>query len=133
MHDNESGHMSAIALEAQSIVRKAAEPVPAGMTVKGQLRMASRALGYPEGFWRVRAAWHGEAGCWSASALEDLRARFRRWQDKQNTKARAADLTHAARLEAVAAALESKDADFYRTEAESLRDLAHRIVTQDRT
>ena len=60
--------MSSIALEARSLVRDAACPVTPGETVKAQMRRAWDNLGCWH-WWRVRAAWNGEAGCWSALLL----------------------------------------------------------------
>lgn len=65
-----------LAAEMQSLVRDAATPVRGGETVKGQMRRAWSALGRPD-FWRVRSAWHGEAGRWTGDAIEDFRARGR--------------------------------------------------------
>jgi hypothetical protein len=80
---SKSGEMSqAIAMEAQGIVHDAARPVAAGDTVKAQMRNAWVALGRPP-MWRVRAAWYGDAGSWSAEAFEDLRMRYRVWRDRQ--------------------------------------------------
>lgn len=63
-----------IAAEMQHVVYLAAEPVRAGDTVKAQQRRAWEALRRPA-FWRLRAAWYGEADCWSARAVEDMRQR----------------------------------------------------------
>lgn len=63
-----------IAAEMLGLVREAAQPVAAGESIKAQIRRAWIALGRPD-FWRVRAAWHGEAGKWTASAVDDFRAR----------------------------------------------------------
>jgi hypothetical protein len=77
----------AIADEARSIVMRAAEPIPAGDTVKTQMRRAWERLGRPS-WWRMRAAWYGEAGCWSATAIEEFRLRASRWQNRQEAAAR---------------------------------------------
>lgn len=71
IHDN---YIVLISVEAQGIVHDAAQPVTPGENIKAQMLRAWTALGRPP-FWRLRAAWHGEAGRWSAAALEDLRAR----------------------------------------------------------
>lgn len=63
-----------IAAEMQTVVLRAAEPVLAGETIKSQQRRAWERLQRPS-FWRLRAAWYGEAGCWSARAVEDMRRR----------------------------------------------------------
>ena len=54
----------------------------AGKTVAAQVRQAARHLGYPAESWRVREAWYGRAGGWSAAAVEDLRRRFATWRDE---------------------------------------------------
>ncbi len=66
-----------LADELRRLVREAAKPVEAGETIKAQIRRAWMTLGRPD-YWRVRAAWHGEAGRWTASAVEDFRARAER-------------------------------------------------------
>jgi hypothetical protein len=66
--------MNTIAAEMRSLVLHAAEPVTAGETIKAQQRRAWERLSRPS-FWRLRAAWYGEAGCWSARAVEDMRRR----------------------------------------------------------
>lgn len=87
MHDRSSFSTCSHALadEAQRIARAAAEPVPAGETVKGQLRRAWMNLGRPA-MWRVRAAWYGEAGSWSAAAFEDFRARYRAHRERRERR-----------------------------------------------
>lgn len=101
-----------LAHEAQALVFAAAEPLKAGETVKMQMARASKNLGLPD--WRVREAWYGGAGSWSASAMQELRAAC-------------------ARIEHVKAnALEAKDADFYRQEIDRLRALADQLGGEDR-
>ena len=78
---------SSLAYEAERIVKEAANPVPPGETVKGQRRRACRALGYPDGDWRIRAAWYGEADSWSAKAFDELRKRYAEWKAKQQSAA----------------------------------------------
>lgn len=114
----------AIAAEAQTLVREAAKPIAPGDTVKAQLRRAARALGYRDGDWRIRAAWYREAGCWSASALEDLRARFRTWRAAQDRAAIVEMETQAARFRAIASSLGNSDADLDREEAARLLEAA---------
>ena len=119
--------VSSIAAEARGIVLDAAGDT-AGLTVKGQLRKAARALGYRDSHWRIRAAWYGEAQSWSAEALEDLRARYRAWDARQAALAAEQDKTHAALLRAGATALESgSDAELDRSEARRMRSQADRL------
>ena len=99
-----SGESMSIAAEMQGLVFEAAEPVSPGDTVKAQQRRAWEALHRPP-FWRLRAAWYGEAGCWSARAVEDMR---RRAATRQAREAKARE--HAQGL-----------AELYATIAERLR------------
>ena len=81
---------NAIAAEARSIVREAAGR-SSGLIVKGQIRQAARNLGYPADSWRVREAWYGRAGSWSAQAIRDLQGRFITWREREAARA-ASDL-----------------------------------------
>lgn len=117
---------SAIAAEAQRIVRDAAEPVPAGETIKGQMRRAARALGYADGHWRIRAAWNGEAAPWSAAAFEELRDRYRLWRERQAKRAETEEQKLAAVYAALAERLENQDAEFHRNDIDALLALARR-------
>lgn len=119
---------STIAVEAQEIVRAAAMPIPAGETIKGQLRRAARALGYRDGDWRIKAAWYSEAGSWSAEAFEELRVRHREWREKQTRLADLEQKTLAATLAAFASQLEAgQDAGFSSAQADGLRRLADQL------
>ena len=69
-----------MAAELRDLVHQAAGDV-AGKTVAAQVRQAARHLGYPAESWRVREAWYGRAGGWSAAAVDDLRRRFAAWRD----------------------------------------------------
>lgn len=115
--------MSAIALEARALVRDAACPVMPGETVKAQMRRAWDNLGRWH-WWRVRAAWNGEAGCWSAAAFEELRRRHHAWRVTYNSRVAAADVLAADRAIAQAAALERIDAEFHAVTIGKLRALA---------
>ncbi len=63
-------------------MRRAAGDV-VGKTVAAQVRQAARHLGYPADDWRVREAWYGRAGAWSAAAVDDLRRRFAAWRERE--------------------------------------------------
>ena len=121
----------ALAIEARSIVRGAAEPITAGETVKAQMRRAWTALGRPP-MWRLRAAWYGEAGSWSAAAFEDLRGRYRAWCEKQEREGRARTSTEIERLAGLRSFLAATDPDFHRDTIarldEALRDLGGRGI-----
>lgn len=123
MHDDQSFNvrsidevrvMSEVASLAQVMVREAAQPVPSGETVKGQLRRAARALGYRDGDWRVRSAWYGEAGAWSAAAFVDLQKRFNAWRVRHERRARAEVDANVERYRSVVAGLRAIDPDFHR-------------------
>ena len=119
---------STIAYEAQRIVREAAEPVPAGETIKGQLRRACRALGYPDGDWRIKSAWYGEADPWSAKAFEELRARYSAWKARQEAKAAVDAKTAAVLFASIADRLgDDGDARLDREMVDRLRQLASRL------
>ena len=90
----------------------------AGKTVAAQVRQAARHLGYSAESWRVREAWYGRAGGWSAAAVEDLRRRFAAWREKEDAREAlgptasdqgvAAVLRRLARLKREVAALEAE-------------------------
>lgn len=106
--------MNAIAIEARDMVRRAAEPVRPGETIKAQMRRAERALGYASTErWRVRAAWYGEAGCWGAGAFRDLQERYRGWiEDHRRREAAATDLVRA-RAHTLRSTLAATDSEFH--------------------
>lgn len=72
-----------LANEMQSIVFGAAQPIAPGESIKTQIRRAWQALGRPS-YWRVRAAWYREAGCWSGEAVKDFEWRDRRRRQKED-------------------------------------------------
>lgn len=74
------------ATEARDLVRRAVGDA-SGLTIKAQLRQAARNLGYVTEGWRVREAWYGRAGAWSATAVDELRRRFREWRQAAVTAA----------------------------------------------
>jgi len=118
-----------IAAEMQAIVFDAAQPIRPGDTVKAQQRRAWGTLGRPP-FWRLRAAWYGEAECWSGKAIEDLRRRARARQAKEeNAREQAQQLgsTYAA----VSESLRKEDPDKYRGRADEFQRLADRIGALD--
>lgn len=73
---------SAIANEAQEIVRRVAE-TSCGTTTTAKINAACRALDYPINSWRINDAWCGRAGSWSAAAIVDLQQRYVAWRDKE--------------------------------------------------
>ena len=128
---SEVGMSAALAVEAQTIVQRAAEPIRAGETVKAQMRRAWMNLGrLPQ--WRVRAAWYGEAGCWSAAAMQDLREREARWSAREEEAGREEARALVAVLSRFAApdAEEGSAAD--RAAIAEARDLIRRLGAGDR-
>jgi hypothetical protein len=95
---------------------------PPGARLKSAFPRVARALGMTER--RVKAIWHGEARLIRADEMDLLRAAV-----AINAKKKATDdtLAHAARLDAAAQALEAVDHDFYREEADRLRNAARDI------
>jgi hypothetical protein len=65
-----SSHASSIA-EAQTLVRRCAEPRPAGDLVKAAIRRASQRLEIP--FSRIRDIWYGDARRIDAEEMDRLR------------------------------------------------------------
>jgi hypothetical protein len=65
-----SSHASSID-EAQTLVRRCAEPRPAGDQVKAAVRRASQRLGIP--YSRVRDIWYGDARRIDADEMDKLR------------------------------------------------------------
>lgn len=105
------GVMSTLAAEMRRIVIDAAGPSK-GVTIKGQMRAAWQALGRPP-FWRLRAAWYGEAGRWSGEAIEDFRRRHRRRLGKEANARGEADKAIAV-LRSLRDSYAAIDPDFYR-------------------
>lgn len=129
--EGKSSVPASIAVEAQEIVLKAAGQA-AGRTITAQMNHAAEALGYRRGYWRIHEAWYGRAGSWSAKALEELRERYRSWEEKQLRRADAADLKHAAVLSAIAETEPGdKNAESRRACVERIRAHAKRLVSQD--
>jgi hypothetical protein len=108
-----------IAADMQSIVFAASEPIRPGESVKAQIRRAWEALGRPP-YWRVRAAWYREAGCWSGEAVRDFEAR----DHKRRLKEKAAQ-QHASHAAVALLALRDRyhaasDQDFHREQLVAL-------------
>jgi hypothetical protein len=117
---------ASIATEARRLVMSAAEPVSAGETVKAQMRRAWERLGRPS-WWRIRAAWYGEASCWSAAALEDLRNRADHWSTKQRERGRAEAQNLAAVLSRFLEADAPAAPNLAREDLDQARDLVRRL------
>lgn len=136
MHDRSSFRKGppeltdALALEMQEIVRDAAGSVRAGETVKAQMRRAWERLRRPS-WWRLRAAWYGEAGCWSGKAIEDLRRRAAALGEKE-AKARDEASELGGLYAAIAARLHETDPDFHSHDIAALEQAARRLGAVDR-
>lgn len=119
-------------VEAQSLVRRLAEPCTAGDSVKAQILRASRRAGF--GFNRVRSLWYGDERC-SVSAIEmdKLRraagARGKPDVHRDELVIRVEALEQ--QLRALAARL-PQDAEFFGAQADLLRD-AHRHIGRPHT
>ena len=123
---SEQETMSALALEMQDIVRNAAMPVRPGDTIKGQMNRAWRALQTPP-FWRIKAAWYGEAGCWDGAAIEDMRARDARRRREKERLAREEAALASARVSSLRARLLTTDPEFHEADVPAL-DQALRAI-----
>lgn len=116
-----------IAIEAQRIVREAANPVRAGATVKEQMNAAARALGYPAGHWRIRAAWNGEADSWSAKAFQELKDKYDGMVAKQRRSINFNKQRLAALYVELARKLDDADPCFHRSDIDRLIDTARAL------
>lgn len=120
-----SGDDMSIGSEMQAIVWGAAEPIQPGDTVKAQQRRAWAALRNPP-WWRLRAAWYGEADCWSARAVEDMRQRDRARRERE------AKLRDAAEDLGALYARIARHPDLDRARAGRMLDLAGALGAVDR-
>lgn len=112
--------MKAIAIDAESMVKEAANPVQPGETVKAQLNKAALNLGYAAGDWRVKAAWYGEAGCWGAATFRNLQERYEAWRERQERRANERASNAAAVLRSLRATLAEADPDFHREQISAI-------------
>ena len=83
---------SPVANQMKSCVRLPAMPIEPGETVAAQMRRSWERLGRPA-WWRLKAAWYGEAGSFSAQAASDLQDRFVRWREAEARRAASAAAT----------------------------------------
>lgn len=109
---DEEGTVSTLATDMKTIVYAAADPRP-GETVKAQIRKAWAALGFPS-FWRVKAAWYGEAGCWSGEAVRDFQVRDAARRRKEEAAREHANQAVASLVALRGQYLAAPDADFHR-------------------
>ena len=103
---------SAIADEMKALVRDAARPISPGEGVKAQQRRARVNLGFPDE-WRVRFAWYGRAGQWSAVIVDDFRARYRAWRTRMEARGRGEAEDTVQRLASIRRVLSQNDANFH--------------------
>jgi len=120
-----SGETMSIASEMQTLVYEAAAPVRPGDTVKAQQRRAWAALQRPA-WWRLRAAWYGEADCWSGRAVDDMRQRDRARRERE------ASLRDAAEDLGALYAHIARHPDMDRARADRLLDVAGALGAGDR-
>ena len=118
--------MSAL-VEASSLVRRVAEPCPAGDSVKAAIGRAARKLRW--NYTRVRAFWYADDRVTvTGDELNQLRAAAKQ------TGARDEVLARLESVEQMLRALEARmpqDADFYSAHADTLRSVANRIGRAD--
>lgn len=129
--------MSSLAAEMQAIAFRAAEPLRPEEKVKARIRRAHSVLqsvfpGTPLKFWRVKAAWEGEAESWVGRAHEDMRERDRALQKKiEAGRAKANEL--AVIFATAAERLRHIDPDFYREQIAEHERSARALGAVDRT
>jgi hypothetical protein len=118
--------MSAL-VEASSLVRRVAEPCPAGDSVKAAMLRSARKLRW--NYTRVRAFWYADDRVKvTGDELNELRAAA------QTTEAKDEVLARLESVEQMLRALASRmpqDADFYGSHADTLRGVASRVGRQD--
>jgi hypothetical protein len=122
MFDKSSECKMTALVEAQTLVRRLAEPCAAGDSVKAQIGRAARRVGL--GFNRVRTLWYAdERASVSAAEMDSLR----RAAGAREQKAEAHRDELAIRVEALEQQLRAlasripQDADFYGAQADLLR------------
>lgn len=108
--------------EMRQLVLDASGEPRVGERIKAQMNRAWENLGRPK-FWRVRAAWNGEAGCWSGVAIREFQERHRSWREKQETQARAKASVVAQLIEAINANNSDMDSGTSALLQRALRDL----------
>jgi hypothetical protein len=118
-------------VEARQLVRLAAEPCPAGDSVKAAVGRAARRLKW--NYTRVRALWYGDDRIKvSGDELNELR---RAAGARQKAEVQRDEL--AARVEALEQQLRDlamrmpQDADFYGSQADLIRDAARHVGRAD--
>lgn len=115
--------MSPVAAEAQRLVYTAAEPVPAGLSVKGQVRRAYdrlRARELKAGWSKIVNAWQGRAG---APTLVALQRQARKVGLAVEPVAALLEPSTAQQLANLAEALNEIDPDFYQPSIGALREV----------
>jgi hypothetical protein len=120
-----------VAEEMRRLVTAAAKPVSPGESIQAQMNKAHRHLGRPS-FWRVRAAWYGEAGTWSAAAIEEFRERYRSFRARQESAGKAEAARLVAELIRTVEALRAVDEDFHSDTIAALQRAIHEAGVSDR-
>lgn len=109
--------VTAIATELEGLVKSAASPPRVGELPSAQIRRAWAALGKPD-WWRVRAAWYGQAHeGWPVGVVDDLRRRYAAWKrESQEAAARdrsREDTAAVAALASLRSRLAEADPEFF--------------------
>lgn len=125
---SEIWHMSAVA-EASSLLRRVAEPRPAGDTVKAAINRAARRVSahllHPMKASRAEDIWRSEARAIRAEEMDAIRkaaAADRYAEEARDDHARLLD-----RISRIETALRISDPEFHREQADALRAAAGRV------
>lgn len=102
-------------LEAMRLLKLAAEPRPAGDSVKGAIRRAAGIVRIKES--RAEDIWYGEVHLVSSREMDALRA-FERRQSLRSLEVRYR--VHIEQAAALRARLQSRDAEFHRLDIEAI-------------
>lgn len=111
---------SPIAIEVQTICKGFCEPVQPGECRKSQLNRGWAAAGRPS-FWRFRAGYYGEAGCWSAAAVRDFQTRYQAHLDREARRAEQAQAIERAKTT-------SSEPDYVRLARDEYQTLLQRVA-----
>jgi len=127
---SQSEIQESIAQEMREAVIEAAQPAVPGESVKATLLRAHRNLGSTK-FWRVRAAWKGEAGDWSATAVEEFRGKLNALRVERDKRKYAAATVMGQRLRAMRDGLQRTDPEFFGSEIDALSWALRRCRGED--
>lgn len=119
---SESSDKSSEISDAMRLVRVAAEPRPAGDSIKLAVQRAALALRWSES--RTRDVWYGEVRRIDAGEMDALRSIERRHKLRQldNDFSR-----HVGQLAALRARLQTRDAEFHRADIDAITFLLEEL------